>query len=153
MNAPFCFVSWLFQILTNAKGTHARMGEFAQILLPTIPVNALGSTWGGTVNTVSAHVSFFYLSFNSFTTSHSFLIAHLQLLQLVYQPSKLIDQRQSVGNFHKEHLSVLQRIVLRPFVENFSEVIQVCSVFAFGSVLYHPLLLLYNSSIEFEHAI
>lgn len=123
MNAPFCFISWLFQILTNAKGTHARMGEFAQILSPTIPVNAQGSTWGGTVNTVSIYVSFFDLSFNSFTNIHSFLIAHLQLLQLVDQPSKLIDQRQSVGNFHKEYLTALQWIVLRPFVENFSEVI------------------------------
>lgn len=56
MNAPF-FVSWLFQILMNAKGTHARTGAFAQIWLPTIPANAQGSTWGGTVNTVSAHVS------------------------------------------------------------------------------------------------
>lgn len=38
-------------ILTNAKGTRVRMGAFAQIWLPTIPVNVQENTWGGTVNT------------------------------------------------------------------------------------------------------
>ncbi len=57
MNAPL-FVSWFFQISTNAKGTRARMEAFAQIWLPTIPANARGSTWEGTVSTVSAYVPF-----------------------------------------------------------------------------------------------
>lgn len=42
----------------NVKGTHARTGAFALIWLPTIPVNAQGSTWGGTVSTVSTLLFF-----------------------------------------------------------------------------------------------
>lgn len=38
-------------ILTNVKETHVRTGAFALTWLPTIPVNAQESTWGGTVNT------------------------------------------------------------------------------------------------------
>lgn len=38
-------------ILMNVRGTHAKTGVFAQIWLPTIPVTAQESTWGGTVNT------------------------------------------------------------------------------------------------------
>ena len=68
MNAPF-LVSWFSQILTNVKETPARMEAFAQIWLPTTPANAQGSTWGETVNTVSAHTSFLCLSFNSFKTT------------------------------------------------------------------------------------
>lgn len=49
----------------NVKGTHARMGAFAQIWLPTIPVNAQGSTWEGTVSTVSALLFFVFFPSNS----------------------------------------------------------------------------------------
>lgn len=77
MNAPFC-VSWLFQILMNVKGTHARTGVFAQIWLPTTPVTAQESTWEGTVNTVSTHhfniiirTFFFSIFFLTFTTINS----------------------------------------------------------------------------------
>lgn len=95
MNAPF-FVSWLFQILTNVKGTHARTGAFAQIWLPTIPANAQGSTWGGIVNTVSAHVSHLCFSFNSFTTINSFLTAHTPDGLLVIPIKNIYIQHSSV---------------------------------------------------------
>lgn len=50
------------------------MGASAQIWLPTIPANAQESTWGGTVNPVSAHVPFsmfFWLLF-LLKTIHSY---------------------------------------------------------------------------------
>lgn len=114
------FVSRLFQILTNAKETHARTEEFAQIWLPTIPANAPGSTWGGTVNTVSVRVSFFIFVFELFY-NYPVIVnntpdaagnctggSYLPTSQVVYWPSKLIDQRQFAGNSHKEHLTMLQ---------------------------------------------
>lgn len=69
----FLFVSWLFQILTSAKGSRARMGASAQIWLPTIPANAQESTWGGTVNPVSAHVPFSMFFFCCFYCNYPFI--------------------------------------------------------------------------------
>lgn len=59
MKAPF--VSRPFQISTNVKGILARMAAFAQTWLQTIPANAQESTWEGTVSTVSALFSRFFI--------------------------------------------------------------------------------------------
>lgn len=67
------------------------MGEFAQIWLPTIPVNARENTWEETVNTVRSHVFllFFFLliylffgkclSVSSCTFCSDFETAHIEL--------------------------------------------------------------------------
>ena len=71
----------------NVKGTRARMGAFAQILLPTTPVNARGSTWEGTVSTVSA-LFLLHLSSNS--------VQVVSRREVVQQPSKL----KQLGQFY-----------------------------------------------------
>lgn len=72
MNAPF--VSRLLQISTNVKGIRARMAAFAQTWLQTIPANARGSTWEGTVSTVSVVFSRFlciYISISLYLYPYS----------------------------------------------------------------------------------
>lgn len=80
------------------------MGASAQIWLPTIPANAQGSTWGGTVNPVSAHVPISIGVFLLFLIQLSIHTARL----MRYEPSELIDRRQLAGNSHKLHPTTLQ---------------------------------------------
>lgn len=101
------------------------MGAFAQIWLPTIPVNVQENTWGGTVNTVSTPVSFFWqcLPSNSYNiplirTAHLMLQVIALLVVLPTQSDR--SEKRGAGNSHKERLSFALVLGAPPFDDRFS---------------------------------